>query len=188
MNALENWFCNSSLWRRATRKQLLPWFTAGADLGDHLLELGAGFGAATGEWKKRVARVTSLEYSSQSVKRLAKHWPGGNGGAVRGDAASLPFPDGTFSSVVAILMLHHLLTGEAQNRAFAEVRRVLRPGGVFLAFDMADSWMGRVVHIRSTFVAVNPAEAQTRLGAAGFARVRVDFFRATTFRIVAARG
>lgn len=188
MNALENWFCNSSLWRRATRKRLLPWFTAGADLGDHLLELGAGFGAATGEWQKRVARVTALEFSGQSLKRLAEHWPGGNSGAVRGDAVALPFRDGTFSSVVAILMLHHLLTREAQDRAFAEVRRVLRPGGVFLAFDMADSWMGRLVHVRSTFVAVDPAEAPARLSAAGFARVRVDFFRATAFRIVAMRG
>ncbi len=188
MNGLENWFCNSSLWRCATRKRLLPWFTAGAELGDHLLELGAGFGAATGEWQKRVARVTSLEYSGHSMKRLAEHWPGGNGGAVRGDAAALPFPDGTFSSVVAILMLHHLLTRRAQDRAFAEVRRVLRPGGVFLAFDMADSWIGRVVHIRSTFVAVDPAGAQARLGEAGFARVRVDSYQAKTFRIVAARG
>jgi ubiquinone/menaquinone biosynthesis C-methylase UbiE len=188
MNGLENWFCNSSLWRGATRKRLLPWLTEGAALGDHLLELGAGFGAATGEWKKRVARVTSLEYRGKSMKRLAENWPGGNGGAVRGDASSLSFPDGTFSSVAAILMLHHLLTPEAQDRAFAEVRRVLRPGGIFLAFDMAESWMGRVVHIRSTFVPLHPAEARKRLGAAGFARVQVDFFHATTFRILATRG
>jgi len=188
MNRLENWFCNSSLWRGATRKRLLPWLAEGVALGDHLLELGAGFGAATGEWKKRVARVTSLEYSVKSMKQLAQNWPGGNGGAVRGDASSLPFPDATFSSVAAILMLHHLLTPEAQDRAFAEVRRVLRPGGIFLAFDMGESWMGHLVHIRSTFVPVDPIQARARLGAAGFASVQVDFFQATTFRILAARG
>jgi 16S rRNA A1518/A1519 N6-dimethyltransferase RsmA/KsgA/DIM1 with predicted DNA glycosylase/AP lyase activity len=46
-----------------TRKQVIPWLLSGAELGEHVLELGAGPGAATEELRKRAGRVTSLEYS-----------------------------------------------------------------------------------------------------------------------------
>src|SRR5256885_685458 len=59
---------------------------------------------------------------------------------VQGDAAMLPFASETFSAVVAVLMLHHLPSSEAQDRAFAEIARVLQPGGHFFAFDIADGW------------------------------------------------
>ncbi len=46
--------------------------------------------------------------------------------AARADAESLPFADGTFDLVLGHAVLHHLPDLE---RAFAEFRRVLRPGG-----------------------------------------------------------
>src|SRR6266446_5006085 len=94
-----------------------------------------------------------------------------------GDAAPLPFADGTFSSAIAILMLHHLRSNALQDRAFAETWRVLRPGGVFLAFEIQDGWLHRVGHIKSTFVPVDPATASARLTAAGFSKVTVDIQR-----------
>jgi 16S rRNA A1518/A1519 N6-dimethyltransferase RsmA/KsgA/DIM1 with predicted DNA glycosylase/AP lyase activity len=72
MNALENWFCSTSFWRWMTRNQLLPFVLGRADLGDHLLEIGAGPGAATAELRKRVPRVTSLEYDYALAARLAQ--------------------------------------------------------------------------------------------------------------------
>ena len=81
---------------------------------------------------------------------------------IQGDAATLPFAEGTFSSAIAILMLHHLRSKDLQDRAFAEIWRVLRPGGVFLAFEIQDGWPHRVGHIRSTFVPVTPASALDR--------------------------
>ena len=71
MNRLENWFCGSSLWRGFTRRHLLPWVLEGADLGEHVLEVGAGFGAATEELQRRTPRLTSLEYDAYSVEKLA---------------------------------------------------------------------------------------------------------------------
>jgi ubiquinone/menaquinone biosynthesis C-methylase UbiE len=105
---------------------------------------------------------------------------------IQGDAATLPFSNGAFSSAIAILMLHHLRSNELQDRAFAEIWRVLRPGGVFLAFEIQDGWLHRAGHIRSTFVPVTPASAIARLTAAGFSDVTVDFRRGG-FRIRALR-
>lgn len=47
----------------------------------------------------------------------------------RAEAAELPFPDGSFDLVVGHAVLHHLPDLDA---AFAEFRRVLRPGGTIV--------------------------------------------------------
>jgi ubiquinone/menaquinone biosynthesis C-methylase UbiE len=186
MNAYEKWFCGSWFWRWVTRRQLLPWMIQGSDLGDHVMELGAGSGAATAELRRRAARVTSLEYDHAFAAKLGARLSGTNATAIQGDARALPFANRTFSSVMAILMLHHLGSREHQDRAFRETYRVLRPGGVFLAFEIQDGWLHRVGHIRSTFVPVEPASAFARLTAAGFYRVTVDF-RHGGFRLRALR-
>jgi ubiquinone/menaquinone biosynthesis C-methylase UbiE len=186
MNRAEHIVCSSSLWRYFTGRQLLPWVLADESLGDHLLEIGAGSGAATAHLRQRVARVTSLEYDHQSVRRLASQHCNAHGAAIRGDAARLPFAGETFSSVVAILVLHHLKSQEAQDRVFAEVFRALRPGGVFLAFEITDSWLHRVGHFRSTFTPLAPGSAFARLNAAGFSRVAIDL-RKGAFRLSATR-
>ena len=69
MNRLENWFCSTNFWRSVTRDHLLPRMLDGAGLNGaepraHVLELGAGLGAATPELLQRFSRVTSLEYSA----------------------------------------------------------------------------------------------------------------------------
>jgi SAM-dependent methyltransferase len=186
MNRFETWFCGSSFWRYVTGRQLLPWILEGSELGDHLLELGAGPGAATAELSRRALRVTSLEYDHEVAAKLGARVSGTNAVVIQGDAAALPFADRMFSSAIAILMLHHLRSRDLQDRAFAEIFRVLRPGGVFLAFEIQDGWMHRIGHIRSTFVPVAPASALARLAAAGFARIAVDSRRGG-FRIQAHR-
>jgi len=186
MNAYETWFCGSLLWRYVTRRQLLPWILEGSELGEHVLELGAGPGAATKELGHLAARVTSLEYDHLFAAKLGARVGGATVTVIQGDAATLPFSNGTFSSTIAILVLHHLRSGELQDRAFAEICRVLRPGGVFLALEIQDRWLHRVGHIRSTFVPVNPASAFPRLSTAGFSMITVDF-RSGGFRIRAFR-
>jgi ubiquinone/menaquinone biosynthesis C-methylase UbiE len=186
MNRFENWFCASSYWRFLTRKQVIPWLLSGAELGDHVLELGAGPGAATEELRRRAARVTSLEYSHDFAVGIARRIRSTNGAVLQGDASALPFPEKTFSSAIAVLMLHHLRSQEAQELAFAEIFRVLRPGGVFLAVDIPDGWLNRAMHIRSMFVPVAPESAPVRLAAAGFPKVDI-VFRRGAFRLRAPR-
>src|SRR5712671_6914467 len=177
MNRYETWFCGTRLWRWVTRRQVLPWILRGSQLGEHVLELGAGPGAATEELGRLAGRVTSLEYDHAFAAKLGVHLNGSNAAVIQGDAATLPFANGTFSSAIAILMLHHLRSNELQDRAFTEIWRVLRPGGIFLAFEIQDGWLHRVGHIRSTFVPVTPASAIARLTATGFSKVTVDIRR-----------
>src|SRR5713226_9291826 len=186
MNRYETWFCGTRVWRWITRRQLLPWILQGSELGEHVLELGAGLGAATEELRRLAARVTSLEYDHSFAAKLGARVNGSNAAVIQGDAATLPFADRTFSSAIAILMLHHLRSQELQDRAFAEIRRVLQPNGVFLAFEIQDGWLHRVAHIRSTFVPVVPASAFARLTTAGFSKVTIDIRRGG-FRIRALR-
>jgi ubiquinone/menaquinone biosynthesis C-methylase UbiE len=186
MNSFERWYCGSGLWRWLTRRELLPWMLRDSPLGDHVLELGAGPGAATMELARRTPRVTSLEYDHAFAAKLGARLNHSNASVIQGDAAALPFADRTFSCAIAILMLHHLQSKELQDRAFSEIWRVLRPGGVFLAFDIPNGWLHRVAHIKSTFVPVDPATANKRLNAAGLSDVTMES-RSGAFRIRAVR-
>jgi ubiquinone/menaquinone biosynthesis C-methylase UbiE len=105
---------------------------------------------------------------------------------VQGDASALPFSEKTFSAAIAVLVLHHLKSPELQELAFAEIFRVLRPGGVFLAVEIQDGWLNRTGHIRSTFVPVAPANAPERLATAGFSSVSITF-RGSAYRLRALR-
>jgi ubiquinone/menaquinone biosynthesis C-methylase UbiE len=134
--------------------------------------------------RKRVPRVTSLEYNNAFAIKLAQNY--GHNSVVQCDAAALPFPDRSFSSAIAILVLHHLPSTPLQDRSFAEVHRVLRPGGCFLAFEVPNSWFNRVIHINSTFVPVESSTLSARLTAAGFADVVLDR-RPGGFRLRASR-
>lgn len=51
----------------------------------------------------------------------------------KGDAAQIPFPDGSLDLVVSSLSLHHWSDPVA---VLDEIARVLRPGGAFLIFDL----------------------------------------------------
>lgn len=186
MNAFEKWYCGSALWRYLTKRELLPWMLQGSELGEHVLELGAGAGPATMELARRATRVTSVEYDHSSALKLRTRVNHSNVDVVQGDAAALPFSDSIFSSGIAILMLHHLKSPELQDRAFSELHRVLRPGGVFLAFDIPNGWIHRIAHIKSTFVPLDPTTAVQRLRAAGLAQVTIDS-RSGGFRIRAMR-
>jgi SAM-dependent methyltransferase len=186
MNAAERFICSSSLWRCFTHRHLLPWILSDAKLGEHLLEIGAGYGAATSLLQSRVARVTSLEYDHNSILKGELRNNSGTSVGVCGDASRLPFADQTFSSILAVLVLHHIKSMELQDQVFAEGFRVLRPGGVFIAFDIPDGWFHRIGHIRSTFVPVAANTVSARLNSAGFSEITIDS-RKGGLRVVAVR-
>jgi len=172
-----NWFhrqvCRSGRWRRRLQRDLLPWALQGVELGDDVLELGPGPGATTDVLRGRSARLTAVEVDAGLAAALERRLAGTGVRVVHGDATALPFADGSFSSVLSFTMLHHVSSAALQDRLLAEAWRVLRPGGVFAGFDGVASWLFRLVHIRDTYVPVDPDTFGRRLEAAGFEGVVV---------------
>lgn len=92
-----------------------------------LLEIGFGSGILLPELARRAAEVhgVDLHERGEPVERMLR----ARGIAAtlrRGDISALPYPDGTFQGAICLSVLEHLTE---LDRACAEVRRVLAPGG-----------------------------------------------------------
>ena len=68
-----------------------------------------------------------------------------------GLAEQLDFPDGTFDVVISRLAIHHL-PGDLKVKAFAEILRVLKPGGHVLIADFVKSSHNVLNHITPIFI------------------------------------
>lgn len=96
-----------------------------------VLEIGAGTGKVT---RHLVPLARTVLASDIAPGMLA--WGRARNGlrdAVVADAHRLPFADGAFDAVVAMNALSYCVD---KDRALAEVRRVLRPGGRLILIDM----------------------------------------------------
>jgi SAM-dependent methyltransferase len=187
MNRLHRWYCSSNPWHRIVEEKLLPWVLRGADLGADVLELGPGPGVTTDVLRRRVARLTSVEVDARLASALHARLHNTNVQVLRGDATALDLPDASFSGAIACTMLHHVPSRQLQDRLFAEVRRVLRPAGLFVGSDSLSSPFFRLVHAFDTLVPVEPSGLTARLEAAGFRAVQVEIAgRSFRFRAQAA--
>src|SRR6516162_6341162 len=108
---------------------LLPWLVGVADLGDDVLEVGPGQGLTTDLLRARADRVTAVEVDGALAAALAERLSGSNVEVIHGDGTDTGLASGRFSAATSFAMLHHMPTPELQDRLFAELYRVLRPGG-----------------------------------------------------------
>jgi SAM-dependent methyltransferase len=181
MNRLHNWYCNREQWKSRVRERLVPPALDGVELGDDVLEVGPGFGPATEVLAGRAARVTALEIDPELAARLRDRLPE-SVEIVDGDGTAMPFDDGRFSAAACFTMLHHVPSQHAQDRLFAEVRRVLRPGAVFTGTDSVGKGVGfALFHIGDIKVLIDPADLPRRLEEAGFERIAVRCDGETTW-------
>jgi SAM-dependent methyltransferase len=174
MNRIHRWLCRSAAWRRAVEDTILPWTLEGVALGDDVLEVGPGPGLTTDLVRARARRVTAVEIDGRLAAALGRRLGGTNVRVVEGDGALLPFGNATFSAALSFTMLHHVPSRAAQDRLFAEVCRVLEPGGWFAGVDSTTSLVFRLVHTGDTMVMVDPDGIGERLERAGFHQVAVD--------------
>jgi demethylmenaquinone methyltransferase/2-methoxy-6-polyprenyl-1,4-benzoquinol methylase len=114
-------------WRRA--------LAAPVRRGERVLDLCCGSArSSVPAWARSGRRVTGLDVSRPMLER-GRAFAAGRGAGfdpVHGDGFALPFRDGTFDVVVAAFGLRNLVPLPAAAR---EIRRVLAPGGRFLALD-----------------------------------------------------
>ena len=165
--------CASAEWRETLRDLVLPYALAGARLGDDVLEIGPGPGLTTDLLRTEVVRLTAVELDDQLATALTARLTGTNVEVVKADATEMPFEDGRFTGAVSLTMLHHVPTAELQDRLFAEVARVLRPGGQFVASDSLASDDLAAFHHDDVYNPVEPGTIADRLAAAGFTEVEV---------------
>jgi ubiquinone/menaquinone biosynthesis C-methylase UbiE len=99
-----------------------------------VLEIGAGTGLNLRHYSDQVEELVLTEPMDGMADRLERRVAVGTRPArvERAQAESLPFPDGTFDTVVSTLVL---CTVEDPGRALAEIIRVLRPGGRLLFIE-----------------------------------------------------
>ncbi|WP_407410374.1 class I SAM-dependent methyltransferase [Methanobrevibacter sp.] len=100
---------------------------------DVILDIGCGGGININRMAKHAKKVYGVDYSMDSVKVSREvnrqEIYDGKVEVVHGDVQSLPFDDETFDVVTAFETVYFWPNIE---KCFAEVKRVLKPGGIFL--------------------------------------------------------
>lgn len=165
--------CATTEWSAHIRDDVVGYMTVHADLGETMLEIGPGPGAAT-EWlRHEVKRLVALELDVPSVASLAARYEGTNVEVVLGDAARLDYPDDSFDSVGCFTMLHHVPSARLQNAILREALRVLRPGGALVASDSLPGNGLHEFHAGDVCNPMDPGSLVARLDALGFERITV---------------
>jgi SAM-dependent methyltransferase len=105
--------------------------------GDRVLDMGCGGGRHAFEAYRKGARVVAFDHDTGELPPVAGMFaamaaegeagPSGAAHAMAGDATAMPFGDCSFDRVIAAEILEHV---PHDQRAMAEIARVLRPGGI----------------------------------------------------------
>jgi ubiquinone/menaquinone biosynthesis C-methylase UbiE len=115
--------------------ELLAWLPAGTR---RVLDLGSGDGRllALVRLAHPESEAVALDFSDTMIERLRERFEGDTRVQVRPHNLDQPLPDalGRFDAVVSSFAIHHV-THERKRAVYAEVFRLLLPGGVFCNLD-----------------------------------------------------
>jgi SAM-dependent methyltransferase len=173
--------CSSREWAEYLQNEIIAPLTAGVGLGERMLEVGPGPGAATDWLRHRVRQLVGVESDKAAAAKLAERFAGTNVEILHGDATALEFPDGAFDAAGSFTMLHHVPTVAEQDQLLAEAVRVLRPGGVLVGSDSLASDRLREFHEGDTYNPVDPDRLREVLEGLGCAAVDVKAGKVVTF-------
>ena len=99
--------------------------------GKKILEVGVGTGTDHLQWARAGAECHGVDLTDAAIETTRERLKlyGFESDLQRVDAETLPFADETFDVVYSWGVIHH---SEHPELIIAEIRRVLRPGGVFV--------------------------------------------------------
>ena len=144
MSSFERAYCCSSFWRSSS--STIARELCAQRLGRDVLEIGVGSGSVAQRLLSDAPELawTAIDIDPRMTQAAATRLRGFAGASVKtADATAMPFPDDCFDSVVSCLMLHHIIDWE---RAVAEAARVLRPGGIFVGYDLTRTPLASLFH------------------------------------------
>jgi ubiquinone/menaquinone biosynthesis C-methylase UbiE len=98
--------------------------------GARIADLGCGSGVFTDLMQRRGHKCVGVDLSAKLIGIGRSKYPGVE--LIEGDVERLPFPSASLDGVLLSGIVHHL---PDPSQCAAEVFRVLRPGGRFVAFD-----------------------------------------------------
>ncbi|MCA1490663.1 class I SAM-dependent methyltransferase [Ensifer sp. NBAIM29] len=115
-------------------RKLAPLFIdfAGLADGEKVVDVGCGTGSLTFALAESadLAEIAAIDYSPVFVEAATRRNDDQRITIRQADACAMPFEDGTFDRAMALLVLHFV---PEAGRAVAEMRRVVRTGGVVAA-------------------------------------------------------
>jgi SAM-dependent methyltransferase len=97
-----------------------------------VLDVGCGVGTTDTYLAGRFGRLEGVDTSSEAIERAASTNPSVRYFAYDGE--SIPYERDSFDLAFAICVLHHVTPG-ARPQFAAEMRRVVRPGGLVAVFE-----------------------------------------------------
>ena len=96
-----------------------------------ILELGCGTGNNAGRLAREGYSVTAIDLSAEAIERASARFGPGVRFLVADMAMPLPFSDSSFDAVMSNVALH-MFPDRVTRPVFAEIRRLVRPCGLFL--------------------------------------------------------
>jgi ubiquinone/menaquinone biosynthesis C-methylase UbiE len=126
---------------------------AGVATGQRVLDVGAGTGALTAELVRRGAMAVAADPSPPFVAALRRRFPGVE--VEEAPAEDLPWPDESFDAAMAQLVITFMRDAPA---GVAEMRRVVRPGGVVAVCMWDRDGMEMLGAVNRTQRAIDPSK------------------------------
>jgi ubiquinone/menaquinone biosynthesis C-methylase UbiE len=153
----------------------------GVNAGERVIDVAAGNGNASLAAARRFAQVTSTDYVPELLEQ-GRRRAEADGLPITfevADAEELPFADGSFD---VALSTFGVMFAPAQERAAAELVRVVRPGGrIGLANWTPEGFLGDLFRVMARFVP-SPAGLRSPMAWGSEARLQ-DLFAATAAEI-----
>src|SRR5438067_1795383 len=145
--------------------------------GLRILDAGCGTGGTTVELR-RFGEIVGVDLAWEALEPARGR---GLTGLARASIESLPFGAATFDAATSFEVVYHL--GVANDvAALKEIRRVLKPDGLFVLRVPAHDWLrgehDRLVHTRHRY---SPGEVTRKLENAGFAAQQLTWANTVLF-------
>ena len=159
-------------WWNAGMRDLADRLLSGSGLPPRgkLLDVGCGSGQTMAWFRERWPEWTTVGLDVAFVGLQAAR-AGTEERVVAASALEIPLPDASVDAVITLDVLQHLPLGGGDGRALAEIRRVLRPGGLLLVRTNAQSWPRTRDDPQHNFHKYTRRELRAKIEAFGF-RVR----------------